>query len=503
IAKGAGSGLSKIGDITKGLKGISNIEIPKLPDGSVQLPDGRLLEPNGNLVAPNGVVETTPIPHETVPGTSGLPKSWQLQQPVPAGVHAGHGIPDMPSYPPGGGFDNVSYGPGSHVPGGNHVPGGGFDNASYGPGNHVPGGVTSHVPTDHFPTAPGHNLPPNGFHTPGHDLPGTPHTPDTPHAPSHDGPGAHGHDGPSGGGPHNDGPHNGGHDNGPGGHADDAAGHTDDAAHTGDHGTPGGHPDPHGTPDDLVHGADDATTPPGAHNGPDGAAHGGAGDDFTYRPHMSADDFDDLSTAEKHRVAAAELADGTLPFADDVAAMRYGQDYWNDYVDNLDPSAKQALWDYTGETFPSYHDMNGYLRGTAGYGPRPEVLHNIAEMDRVMSTRPVPDDIMIVRGTGLGHLKLDSPYDMLGQTYPDKGYTSTSLGNHPVDSFAGKEAILHLRVPKGTPALWLEKVSKFDASERELLLARGSEFKVTRVFMENGQVQVYGEVMPPNKGVAH
>ncbi|MFJ9684047.1 protein phosphatase, partial [Streptomyces sp. NPDC101194] len=31
IAKGAGAGLSKIGDITKGIKGISNIEIPKLP----------------------------------------------------------------------------------------------------------------------------------------------------------------------------------------------------------------------------------------------------------------------------------------------------------------------------------------------------------------------------------------------------------------------------------------------------------------------------------------
>ena len=172
-------------------------------------------------------------------------------------------------------------------------------------------------------------------------------------------------------------------------------------------------------------------------------------------------DFDELSTAEKHQVAAAELTDGTVPFTDDLAAIEYGRDYWNDYVDNLDPSAKQALWDYTGETFPSYHDMNGHLRGTPGYGPRPEVLHDIGEMDRVMSTRPVPDDIMVVRGTGLGHLNLESPLDMLGNTYPDKGYISTSLGNHPVPSFAGKEAILHLRVPKGTPALWLEKVSKF------------------------------------------
>ncbi|MFF9571913.1 ADP-ribosyltransferase, partial [Streptomyces sp. NPDC014685] len=476
IAKGAGSGLSKIGDITQGLKGIGTIDIPKLPDGSVQLPDGRILDPNGNLVAPNGVVDPTPIPHDTVPGTT-LPTSWQIQQPVPAGVHAGNGIPDMPSYPPGGGFDNVSYGPGNHVPGGNQVP-----------------GVSSHVPTDHFPTTPGHNLPPSGFHGPGHDLPGTnPHAPDAPHTPSHDGPGT----------PHNDGPHNGGPDNPYGGHTDDAVTHTDDALHTGD-GVPGnGDPfAPPGSTDDIVHGADDGT-PPGGHPDPDGTGNGGSGSDFTYKPHMSADDFDDLTAAEKHRVAAAELTEGTVPFADDMAAIQYGRDYWNDYVDNLDPSAKQALWDYTGETFPSYHDMNGYLRGTSGYGPRPEVLHDIAEMDRVMSTRPVPDDIMVVRGTGLGHLNLDSPLDMLGQTYPDKGYTSTSLGNHPVSGFAGKEAILHLRVPKGTPALWLEKVSKFDVSERELLLARGSEFKVTRVFMENGQVQVYGEILPPNKGVAH
>jgi hypothetical protein len=300
-------------------------------------------------------------------------------------------------------------------------------------------------------------------------VPGT-----TPHGPGHDVPGTHGHDAPHSGG-----------------HADDAAAHADDAAHAGD---TGGHVDPHGAAGDALHGADDAAT--AGHHGVDGTGVAGAADDFKYTPHMSADDFDELSTAEQHRVAAAELTDGTVPFSDDMAAIEYGRDYWNDYVDNLDPSAKQALWDYTGETFPSYHDMNGHLRGTPGFGPSPEVLHDIGEMDRVMSTRPVPDDIMVVRGTGLGHLNLRSPLDMLGKTYPDKGYTSTSLGNHPVSSFAGKEAILHLRVPKGTPALWLEKVSKFDVTERELLLARGSEFRVTRVFMDNGQAQVYGEVLP-------
>ncbi|WP_326741531.1 ADP-ribosyltransferase [Streptomyces sp. NBC_01768] len=498
IAKGAGAGLSKIGDITKGLKGIGNIDIPKLPDGSVQLPDGRFLEPNGNLVAPNGVVETTPIPHDTVPGTSGLPSSWQVQQPVPVGVHAGSGFPDMAAHTPGGGFDNVPYGPGSQVPGGvpNHVPNGSFgpapahfDPASHVPGGapgHVPGNVGAHVPTDHFPAGAGHDIPGGNPHTPSTpDAPHTPHTPDAPHTPGHDGPGTHGHDGS----------HGGGHDTSHGGHADDAAAHADDAAHTGDHGGPGSHVDPHGTADDLAHGADDATAP--GHHGGDGPGLGPAADDFKYTPHVSEADFDALSTAEKHRVAASELTDGTVPFADDFDAVQYGRDYWNDYVDNLDPSAQQALRDYTGDSFPSYKDMNGYLRNDPHYGPRPEVLHDISEMDRVMSTRPVPEDVMVVRGTGIGHLDLDSPLEMMGGTFGDEGYLSTSLGNHPVPSFAGKDAILHLRVPKGTPALWLEKVSHYGVTEREILLGRGSEYRVTRVFVdEAGQAQVYGEVLP-------
>ncbi len=35
IAKGAGAGLSKIGDITKGLRGVGNIDIPTLPDNAI------------------------------------------------------------------------------------------------------------------------------------------------------------------------------------------------------------------------------------------------------------------------------------------------------------------------------------------------------------------------------------------------------------------------------------------------------------------------------------
>jgi hypothetical protein len=56
---------------------------------------------------------------------------------------------------------------------------------------------------------------------------------------------------------------------------------------------------------------------------------------------------------------------------------------------------------------------------------------------------------------------------------------------------------MHLRVPKGTPALWIDHISA-NPGEREMLLARGTQYKVTRVFFNDtdGKYHVYGEVLP-------
>jgi hypothetical protein len=214
-----------------------------------------------------------------------------------------------------------------------------------------------------------------------------------------------------------------------------------------------------------------------------------------------------LTTAERHQVALAEISDGTVPFPTDADAIKYGQAYWNHYAENMPEVERKAVWDYTDEPdynspaphpdgWATYKEMNGYLRSGDASKWSPYVQHNIDEVDKALAGHPVPQDVMVVRGTGIGHLNLRSPLDMLGRTYDDPAYMSTSLGNHPVGAFADQDAILHLRVPKGTPALWVERVGKFGMGERELLLGRGTRYRVTRVFMENGKVQVYGEVLP-------
>ncbi|MEG8276710.1 hypothetical protein [Streptomyces sp. AHA2] len=54
IAKGAGAGLSKIGDITKGLRGVGAIDIPALPENALTLPKGSSVLPDGTVHLPEG-----------------------------------------------------------------------------------------------------------------------------------------------------------------------------------------------------------------------------------------------------------------------------------------------------------------------------------------------------------------------------------------------------------------------------------------------------------------
>ncbi len=559
IAKGAGAGLSKIGDITKGLRGVGNIDIPTLPDGAVNLPDGRIMDPNGNLVSPNGTIDTTPVHYETntptVPhGTAPtLPANWTVQgAPTPsyAGSHAGadaaaHTADNAGQYNvPNGGHYNAPTTAASHTPGGafdttpspgaydQAPPGSAYGQSPYGsPYGHAPSGS----PYDHAPSpsaydqtpgtnpyaqtpsgAPyGHAPSPSGFdhgpnpsaydqtpapHTGGHDVPGgttpwyhqgtgtpahdvpttTPHH-DAPHGTGHDAPHGTGHDVPGAG--HVDDASHGA------GHGDDGVGHADDAAHAGDHADAAAH-----------HGADGPVAP--GHQGADVPGHPGAGEPFEYKPTMSDAAFDALSDAEKHAVAEAELARGTnpAPSATNEAGLAYGNAYWNDFLDDLPAESQQALKTYSGN---EYTLINGHLR--FGNDVDPSLLHTIDEMDKVMDMRPVPEDIMVVRGTGVDHVKvdglpIDSPLDMLGGTFDDKAFTSTALGKSPPPPFDQNPVWMHLRVAKDTPALWIDHLSKFPG-ERELLLARGSDYKVTRVFFDeaHGKWHVYGEVLPRPK----
>ncbi|MGL5819020.1 MAG: ADP-ribosyltransferase [Phycicoccus sp.] len=142
-----------------------------------------------------------------------------------------------------------------------------------------------------------------------------------------------------------------------------------------------------------------------------------------------------------------------------------------------------------GVSRPTYREVNGVLRGTMV--PTPEVLTQIAALDAALAGRPAREYIWVNRGMRLGPDDMPPPM-MIGKTFGDPTYLSTTLGP-PAQAFQNHEAILHLVVPTGTPALWMANVAA-DAGERELLLGRGLTYRIDRVAMENGQWQIYGRI---------
>ncbi|MFF3249401.1 hypothetical protein ACFYWY_38135, partial [Streptomyces sp. NPDC002870] len=96
IFKGAGAGLSKIGDVMAGLKGMGKIEIPALPEGAITLPEGSFKMPDGTLHLPEGAA----IPEgafEVPKGTVQLPEGAAIPR---GAVDLGDGMVKMPDGTP-------------------------------------------------------------------------------------------------------------------------------------------------------------------------------------------------------------------------------------------------------------------------------------------------------------------------------------------------------------------------------------------------------------------
>ncbi|MGC0400852.1 hypothetical protein RKD27_003496 [Streptomyces sp. SAI-126] len=206
----------------------------------------------------------------------------------------------------------------------------------------------------------------------------------------------------------------------------------------------------------------------------------------------SADPRPGVPDVVQHRAAMTEISDGAVTFDSNADAAQYGAKHWNDYAENLPDEQKAAVRSYTGA---EYHKINGLLRGN-DYYDTPVVRQQIEQIDRALAGSRLPEDVMVTRGTDLGHylekVGTDDPTAMVGEVFKEEAYMSTSLGD---TVFSNKEAVLHLRAPEGTPGLWVEKLSHYGANERELLLGHGNKYTITEAFEDaNGQWQIYGKI---------
>ena len=122
----------------------------------------------------------------------------------------------------------------------------------------------------------------------------------------------------------------------------------------------------------------------------------------------------------------------------------------------------------------------------------PEVGQAVEHIDDALRPQPTPEYIVVMRETGFEAFDR-SISDLEGTVQRDPVYLSTALGSDP-NFNPGKPVVLHLQVPAGTPAMYLEGLSHYP--ERELLLGCGLPYTVERVVQNGRRFHVFGRIAP-------
>jgi hypothetical protein len=194
-----------------------------------------------------------------------------------------------------------------------------------------------------------------------------------------------------------------------------------------------------------------------------------------------------IKTAKKF--TEAELKDG-------VAKKQ-----WQPWKKKLSQKEGDALKAYSSEPFDNlstdYTKMNNHLRGK-DKKPSKETRDAIKQVDAAINKGNIPQDTTVFRGFPPSVLGSD-PSKLVGKTITDKAYTSSSLSERVASQFS-KDLIAEIKIPKGSKGAFMDAtLNKSDLEqlgrdpEHELLLPRGSKFRIsgtkkigkkTKVFME-------------------
>lgn len=152
-----------------------------------------------------------------------------------------------------------------------------------------------------------------------------------------------------------------------------------------------------------------------------------------------------------------------------------------------------------------------YTNGRDFYAIQDSLRHgdgsnlHIKNIDAVIArSAPLKKDIMVQREIGIQHQGVHNSTaeeifgpvgSRVGQTFTDKGYTSTTTSNrfswtdkHGWDGLTGGagpvgKAAISIKIPKGTKTFKPDKHGKY-IKEKEVLLPHGSKFKIIRDYMD-------------------
>lgn len=153
----------------------------------------------------------------------------------------------------------------------------------------------------------------------------------------------------------------------------------------------------------------------------------------------------------------------------------------NDFYGTLTPGEESALDSYTSNGF--LH-INKFLRkGPGNMDPDLIEYHTerIERLDKAF-TRPgavLKENYTLHRGMDWEDFgeKVSRGEIGVGSTWTDKGFTSTSVRHDRIET---GNVTMRIKAPKGLPAIHIDGHSAHP-SEREVLLRRGTSFRITKI----------------------
>ncbi len=170
------------------------------------------------------------------------------------------------------------------------------------------------------------------------------------------------------------------------------------------------------------------------------------------------------------------------------APSAWGKAHYSEWAKSLTTKETSAIVSYSNS---GYGPTNAALRKGTVEG-NSHVKEHVAQLDSALAKAPrLPHDVMLSRGMDgdLSHLKE-------GMKYEDKGFMSTSVGDKA--AFDHKDNILRINAPKGTHGAYLLQSSH--SHEKEYLLARGSQVRVTKVEMKGSKRYIHGDLIVTDAG---
>ncbi len=173
-------------------------------------------------------------------------------------------------------------------------------------------------------------------------------------------------------------------------------------------------------------------------------------------------------------------------FADADAANSWAEQHFSEWQVRLAPEERESVQSYL---TPSYLKINGDLRGAGGdlSGMDEYDQARVEALDAAIAKSVLPEAVTAHRIVGPGVFPGDAGP---GYEFTDHGFTSTTLSQGFAGELAewrhkgGEHVRVQLEVPKGAKAAYVSLVG--GRSGAELLLPRGSRFRVTKVQKEGG-----------------